>query len=202
MKTFLSDEDYAAYLDLVAEGCRAAGTDVWAYCLMANHVHLVLVPSHADGLRAGLGEAHRRYTRRINQREGWRGYLWQGRFHSFVLDEPHLLAAARYVELNPVRAGLVAAPQDWPWSSARAHLAGRDDRLVTVRPLLERAADWRDLLAGGLPEPELARLRRHSRTGRPCGADDWIEQLERQTGRALKLRKPGPKPNAAVSTDY
>ena len=199
MKTFLSDEDYAAYLDLVADGCRAAGTEVWAYCLMPDHVHLVLVPSHADGLRAGLGEAHRRYTRRINLRDGWRGYLWQGRFHSFVVDEPHLLAAARYVELNPVRAGLVAAPADWPWSSARAHLAGRDDRLVTVGPMLERAADWPGLLAGGLAEAELERLRRHGRTGRPCGAGDWIEQLERQTGRTLKPRKPGPKPRTQTA---
>ncbi len=78
-QVFFGDDDYAAYRGLLAEGCRAAGVAVWAYCLMPNHVHLILVPSSADGLRAALGEAHRRYTRMVNVREGWRGYLWQGR---------------------------------------------------------------------------------------------------------------------------
>ncbi len=93
-----------AYRALLAEHCRAAGVACWAYCLMPNHVHLILVPSDEDGLGRALGEAHRRYTRRINFREGWRGHLWQERFHSFVMDEPHLLACARYVERNPVTA--------------------------------------------------------------------------------------------------
>ena len=198
MPTFFDDADYRTYLDLVAEGCQSAGTAVWAYCLMPNHVHLVLVPSTPDGLRAALAEAHRRYTWQVNRRQDWRGYLWQGRFRSFVLDEPHLAVCARYVELNPVRAGLAARPQDWPWSSARAHLSGRDDRLVAVRPMLDRVADWRGLLADDLSEPELDRLRRHGRTGRPCGGADWIKQLEARTGRPLKKRKPGRKPQGDV----
>ncbi len=78
MASFFSDDDHAAYLALVAEGCRKAGTAVWAYCLMPNHVHLILVPSAQDGLRAALGEAHRRYTRRVNFRQGWRGTLGRG----------------------------------------------------------------------------------------------------------------------------
>jgi len=110
---------------------------------MPNHVHLILVPRDADGLRAALGEAHRRYTRHINLREGWRGYLWQGRFASFPMDEPYLLACARYVELNPVRAKLARRTRDWRWSSARAHVNGRDDGLVTVRPLLDLARTGR-----------------------------------------------------------
>src|ERR1700742_4087496 len=88
---FLRDEDYAAYRALLAEGCRAAGVSVWAYCLMPNHVHLILQPPEAGALHAALGEAHRRYTRLVNFREGWRGYLWQGRFASFPMDERHLL---------------------------------------------------------------------------------------------------------------
>ena len=106
-QTFFGDEDYRAYKDLLAEHCREAEVAIWAYCWMPNHVHLILVPQSAEGLRQGLGEAHRRYTRRVNLREGWRGYLWQGRIASFPLDETHLLAAGRYVELNPLRAGLV-----------------------------------------------------------------------------------------------
>jgi putative transposase len=152
-----------------------------------------MVPSHADGLRAGLGEAHRRYTRRINFREAWRGHLWQERFHSFPMDEDHLLACARYVELNPVRAGLTRRPDEWPWSSARAHLAGADDGLAKAAPLLDRVGDWRAFLDGGLPDEALDALRGHARTGRPLGSAGFVEALERITGRALKKRKPGPR---------
>jgi putative transposase len=93
-RVFFGDDDYEAYRTLLAEGCRAAGVALWAYCLMPNHVHLIPVPPDAGGLRAALGEAHRRYTRRVNFREGWRGYLWQGRFASFPMDEAYLLACA------------------------------------------------------------------------------------------------------------
>jgi len=141
-QTFVADDDYEEYRTLLADSCRSCGTQVLAYCLMPNHVHLILVPADEFGLRDALGEAHRRYTRMINFREGWRGHLWQERFHSFVMDEQHLLAAARYVERNPVRARLRARPQDWPWSSAAAHLAASDDALVSVRPLLELVPNW------------------------------------------------------------
>ena len=193
-QTFFCDEDYAAYRTFLAEGCRFAGVEVWGYCLMPNHVHLILIPSDPDGLRAALGEAHRRYSRRVNLREGWRGYLWQGRFASAAMDEDHLLACARYVELNPVRAGLVARAQDWPWSSARAHLAGQDDSVVSVRPLLDRVPDWPVLLASGLSEDERAALRRGERTGRPLGSATFLQALEERLGRPLARRKPGPKP--------
>ena len=111
-QTFFNDGDYAAYIELMAEWCREEGVEIWGYCLMPNHVHLIAVPKTEDGLRRAIGEAHRRYTRRINFREKWRGYLWQGRFASFIMDEPYLLAAARYVELNPLRAELVANALD------------------------------------------------------------------------------------------
>src|SRR5216684_9028316 len=140
-KTFFCDEDYRAYLELMAHWCAAWQVEIWSYCLMPNHVHLIAVPASENGLRQGIGEAHRRYTRRINFRERWRGHLWQGRFASFVMDEPYLLAAARYVELNPVRARLAERAGDWRWSSARAHLDGRDDALVRVAPLLALAPD-------------------------------------------------------------
>jgi putative transposase len=163
---------------------------------MPNHVHLILVPEDEDGLRRALGEAHRRYTRRINVREGWRGHLWQERFHSFAMDEAYLLAAARYVELNPVRAKLKRRARDWRWSSARAHLAGRNDALVEVAPLLELVPDWPAFLAGGLAEDTLQALRRHARTGRPLGAPAFLERLERGLGRALRPGKRGRKPRA------
>ena len=195
---FFGEGDYRAYRNLLAEGCAGAGVAVWGYCLMLNHVHLILVPSGADGLRAALAEAHRRYTRRVNFREGWRGYLLQGRFASVAMDEAHLMAAARYVELNPVRAGLVAKAEDWPWSSARGHLEGRDDGLVSTAPLIEREGDWRAFLDQGLREDELAALRAGQRTGRPLGSEAFVAALERNLGRTLARRKPGPKPVAGV----
>src|SRR5439155_21441907 len=108
--------------------------------------HLVAVRPTEDSSRRAIGEAHRRYTLMVNEREGWQGYLWQGRFASYAMDERYTLAAARYVELNPVRAGLVARAEDYPWSSARAHLLARDDRLVRVAPLLARAGPWSSFL--------------------------------------------------------
>ena len=108
LPVFFNGDDRRVYLALLAEACAANGTICLAWCLMDNHVHLILVPKTADGLRATLGEAHRRYARRINFREGWRGYLFQGRFASYPMDNAHLMAAVRYVENNPVAAGLVA----------------------------------------------------------------------------------------------
>ena len=193
-QTFFNQEDYAAYLELMSEWCRDQGVEIWSYCLMPNHAHLIAVPSTEDGLRWAVGEAHRRYTRRINFREKWRGYLWQGRFASFVMDEPYLLAAARYIELNPVRAGLVAKAEDWPWSSARAHLAGRDDQLATVAPLLAMIGDWCGFLNSAMPEEELRDIRQHSRTGRPLGDEAFLDRLDGMVGRLLKPQKRGRKP--------
>ena len=193
-QTFFGDGDYAAYLELMADWCREEGVEVWSYCLMPNHVHLIAVPRTEESLRRAIGEAHRRYTRRINFREQWRGFLWQGRFGSVVMDEPHLLAAARYVELNPVRAGLVARARDWPWSSASAHLSGRDDPLVKAAPLLAMVPDWAAFLKSSLPEEQLRQLREHTRTGRPLGSPAFLERLEAMVGRVLRPLKRGPKP--------
>src|SRR5882724_5451016 len=106
------------------------------------------------------------------------------------MDEPYLLACARYVELNPVRARLAADAAAWRWSSAAAHLAGRDDDLVTVRPLLELVPDWRGFLAGGLGEAEHAAIRAGERTGRPLGSAPFVTRLERRLHRPLARQKP------------
>ena len=190
-QTFFNDGDYAAYVELLADWCHEEGVEIWSYCLMPNHIHLIAVPKTETSLRRGIGEAHRRYTRRINFREQWRGYLWQGRFASFVMDEPYLLAAARYVELNPARARLVPRAEDWPWSSARPHLSGRDDRLVMVAPLLAMVPDWTAFVNSALPEEELRELRSHNRTGRPLGSTSFLDRLEGMVGRILRPQKGG-----------
>ncbi len=112
-QTFFEADDFRLYLELMAEWCAARGVEIWAYCLMPNHVHLIAVPETEDALRRAIGEAHRRYTQAVNRRQGWTGHLWQGRFASFAMDEPNLLTAARHVELNPVRARLTVGAGDY-----------------------------------------------------------------------------------------
>jgi len=194
-QTFFSDDDYQAYLDLITEWCKAYAVDIWGYCLMPNHVHLVAVPENEESLALAIGKAHLRYSRRINFREGWRGHLWQGRFSSYVKDERYLLACARYIERNPVRAKLVTSPPEWRWSSARAHLDGASDGIVNVTPLLEIAGTrWADLLALEVSSDEATALRKHERSGRPLGDPAFVDKVESQLGRCLRRNKPGPKP--------
>jgi putative transposase len=191
---FFEDGDQEVYRDLLAEQARRRGVEVWAYCLMPNHVHLILTPADEFGLGLAVGEAHRRYTNFVNARGRWSGHLFQSRFASVVMDEAHLVAAARYVPMNPVRARLAPRPADWPWSSARAHLAGRDDGLARVAPLLDRIADFAAFLAEREDVAAMGALRAAESTGRPLGNDDFIRDLERILGRRLARGRPGPTP--------
>jgi putative transposase len=193
-RTFFGDDDYALYRDLLATHCRAADVEVWAWCLMPNHVHLILTPSDPDGLRRALSRVHRVYAGVIQSRRKRTGHFWQGRFGAVAMDEEYLAAALRYVSLNPVRGRLVARAQDWKWSSTRAHLRGRDDG-VTARESVKRIIpDFAGLL-GSVPEQDLFdRLRAAESIGRPLGGDRFVARIERMTGRVLKPGKRGPKP--------
>lgn len=204
LPVFFSDDDRMLYLDLLQAGCAKAGVRCLAWCLMDNHVHMVLIPADADGLRAALGEAHRRYTRHINFREGWRGYLFQGRFGSYAMDAAHLLAAIRYVETNPVAAGMVANAEDWRWSSARSNLAGKpvpDDPLTDVAAMAAHVPDWQAYLhyggnasgVDGQGKRVLELIEARLRTGRLLGSEQWIAQQEAALARKLSPAKRGPK---------
>jgi putative transposase len=173
-KTFFSEDDYRLYLSLLSEWCLAHAVGVWAYCLMPNHVHIILNPATASGLSNALRETHRRYARAINFRQNGRGFLWQGRYASFPMDGAHVIAAAQYVELNPVRARLVSTPEAWPWSSTKTHLTGASDGVCDPRPLLDLVPDWHHLLAAGLESDAADALRRAERTGRPLGSEDFL----------------------------
>jgi putative transposase len=185
--------DYQLYRRLIAAAARRAGAEIWAYCLIPNHVHLIVTPTDPDGLRATFAEAQRRYTGAINALSQWTEHLFQvqGRFGAVVMDEPHLLAATRYIALNPVAAGLVSRAENWPWSSARAHLAGEDDELATVAPLRALIPDFAALLTAPADPATTARIERAPTIGRPLGAPEWIATLERQLGRRLAPGKPG-----------
>lgn len=188
---FLSASDREAYLGLLTQFGAREGLQFWAWCLMTNHVHLVVVPPEdPTALARAIGEAHRRYTRLVNFREGVRGHLFQERFHSFPIQtDSHLLTVIRYVECNPVRAKLVRQAVDYPWSSARHHAAKTPDRLVTNSPLPDMAPDWERVLVED--DPQLETVRRHVRTGRAWGSDAWVMALEQQLGRPLRPRHGG-----------
>ncbi len=194
-KTFFSNKDYATYIDLMAEWCNRCGVEIWAYCLMPNHVHLIAVPDKEYSLAKAIGEAHRRYTRHINFRKGWRGHLWQGRFASYPMDENYLMVAVRYVELNPVKARLVSKPELWKYSSAASHVYGKEDALLSRTLLLnEMIDDWKEFLSSTTSEQDIKMLQQHERTGRPLGSDGFLTRLEKSIGRLLKPKRPGRKP--------
>jgi putative transposase len=190
-QTFFDDGDYADYRALLREHCATAGVAVWAWCLMPNHVHLILVPGDEDGLRRALSRVHRIYAGRIHQRLRRTGHFWQGRFGCTAMDEAHLCAAFRYVALNPVRAGLVTRAQDWPWSSTRAQLGLAEDGLTVVSATHERIPDFAQLLAEAEDEDATLRLRRAESIGRPIGSADFLRELEQRYDRPLKPARRG-----------
>lgn len=193
LQTFFRDEDYLTYIDFMASKCNELNVVILAYCLMPNHTHMIAVPPSKEALISAISESHRRYTRHINLREGWSGHLWQGRFSSFPMDDVHLYTGVRYVELNPVRAGLVKHPWEYRWSSAAAHIEGRDDKLVKVDLLLKEFGDWKEYLTKTITTNEIDSLKAHERTGRPLGSEYFLTSLEEKLGRRLKRQKPGPK---------
>ena len=192
-RTFFEDGDYELYLDLLADAAMRSNVAIWSYCLMPNHVHIVAVPSDEDGLRRTFRHVHRHYTGYINARLRVTGHLWQGRFSSVAMDEAHLVSALRYVALNPVRARLVARPQDWRWSSTRALYAGTNDAVVAVAPIIARVGDFAAFLGQDFDEHmAYAALRKAEAVGRPVGAREWLADMEQRTGKTLAPRKRGP----------
>ena len=153
----------------------------------------IAVACNEKSLHEAIGEAHRRYSRAINFKKGWRGHLWQGRFASYPMDDNYLLQAARYIELNPVRAGLVDDPCAYPWSSALCHVECKDDSLVEHKPLIKYIDSWKDFLKQAISKETQETIRKHEGTGRPLGSKDFITKLEHITGRELQTKKPGPK---------
>ena len=194
---FSSDRDRQLYLELIAHYAAKHDLAIVAYCLMSNHVHFVVVPATEASLANALKPSHLRYTQHVNKTQGLIGRLWQGRFFSCPLDTPHLWTAVRYVERNPVQAGLVEKAEDWSWSSARGHCGlASDDLLSDPCGLTEQLGpeQWRQWLRQPWERQEranVAAIQEATRMGRPAGADDFITQLEKLTDRPLRIRPPG-----------
>jgi len=192
-RVFFKDEDKKEYLRYLQKYATSSGIDFWGYCLMDNHVHFIAVPGKKDSLAKGFCETHKHYTRMINFRQGWRGHLWEGRFKSCVLSESHLYAALRYIEQNPVRAGMVKRAEDYPWSSARAHIRKSKDSLLTDNFMIKEIPDWADYLSSDRDEEHSNSLMKQTEIGRPLGDDNFLKEIESLAGKLLRKKKPGPK---------
>lgn len=192
---FFREQDYSTYLSILKEFTGQHRVEVWAYCLMPNHVHLIAVPPDKKGLRRAMSETHRRYTFWINRREGWTGHLWQGRYASCPMDDAHLVMACRYIEQNPVRAGLCTSPEQWIWSSARHHLGLSEDPVVSHSDLLVAIGDdWGEFLGLRASDEERQLLRKHETNGRPLGDESFINRCESVLRISLRPKKRGPHP--------
>ena len=199
-QVFDSDTDYMVYLDLLSQHSRLNHLPIGAYCLMPNHVHLIVTPSDPDALRLTLRDTHGRYAAYVNARRSATGHVWQGRYYSCPMDLGHHYAALRYVETNPVRGGLVDAAEDYRWSSAAEHCGGPRGRLeLMARDDGWTAAEWRAYLAE--VDPVIDReIRGATHTGRPLGSGDFVRGLEIALGRRLAPQPGGrPSKNAAVA---
>jgi putative transposase len=193
---FFSADDRTLYLDLLTRHAARHHARILGYCLMTNHVHLVIVPGQADSLARTLGRTHSEYALALNHSTRRSGHLWQNRFYSCPLDAGHREEALRYVDLNPVRAGLAATACEWPWSSARAHcVEGAIDTVLDCDWIGRMGgwdhAGWRECLASASPEDDWSAVRHATRTGEPLGSREFVAHLERQAGRRLRVRERG-----------
>jgi len=197
---FKDDADRRQYLFFIAEYSRKYHLTILTYCLMDNHVHLIAVPKNEDSLADTLRITHTRYSQYFNKKMRATGHLWQGRYYSCVLDDQHLLASARYIERNPVRAKLVKTPTDYVWSSAKSHAAISNNDIIDASPLFKyieaEQGQWKAFVDKCDEPNELSNIRKHTMTGRPLGNAAFIQKLEKAFGERLHALPVG-RPKAA-----
>jgi len=190
---FLDDEDKAKYLSLLKEYCERLDVDVWAYCLMTNHVHILAVPASDASLSHCIGRTNLLYTQHVNRKYERSGRLWQNRFFSTIVDtESYLWAVARYIEQNPVKSALVTRPEDYLWSSCRANIRGQEDGLVSGKRWLDEKD--REAYRTFLMQTDTLmdqKIRVNTSTGRPLGSEDFLSELENKLCRKILPGKAG-----------
>jgi len=190
-RVFKTNKDYKQYLSWLKEYSDKNLLDIWAYCLMPNHVHFICVPRRTDSLARTFNTLHMRYSQYINKKQGACGHLWQGRFYSCILDEKHLFAAVRYVENNPVRAGMVGTAEEYPWSSAKGHIKQVADNILCKKSFLhDDIKDWLSYVKSGEDIHIIEDIRKKTRIGQPCGEDGFMVKLEKKL--EMKIRKGNP----------
>ena len=192
-EVFVTDDDYRFYLRHLNEYQEKYGLSVLLYCLMPNHVHFLAIPREKDSLAKTFNAAHMRYAHYYNNKNGLVGHLWQGRFYSCVLDEEHIIAAARYIENNPVRAKLVEKAWDWKWSSAREHVFGKEKGILELSDISRYidVKDWKYFLSQKEEKRIIDSIKSNTLTGRPSGNEAFVSRLENITGKRLKALPHG-----------
>lgn len=195
-QVFFSSGDHRLYLDLLGLHAARSGVEVLGYCLMPNHVHLLAIPRQEDSLAKMLGRTHCEYAQALNRAREHCGHLWQSRYFSCALDYAHLNNVLRYVDLNPVRAGLTQTACEWRWSSARVHCgeSGEDPTLNcdwTTRLGDWDFAEWREILGSVQPEEDRAAVKLATLRGEPLGSIDFVADLEQRVGRRLRVLARG-----------
>jgi putative transposase len=197
---FEEDIDFRRYLAWLRECSNRYSIEIWAYCLMRNHVYFVCVPKAEGALAHAFNTLHMRYAHYFHCKKGLTGHLWKGRFLSCILDDRSVFEEVRFIENNPVRAGLVSQAEDYPWSSARHHVLGESNPVIMDGCFLKgEVQDWRAYLAGRGDEPILTRTRQSLKTGRPAGDKGFVHALEEIMGRRLiALPRGRPRKNAPV----
>jgi len=191
---FENDSDRLVYLDLLQTHSRLQELSLLGYCLMSNHVHLIVVPDRAESLPLTLRQTHGRYAAYFNARHASSGHVWQGRYYSCPLDLPHLWAALRYTELNPVRAGLAKAPADYCWSSAAAHCGlAAAPFWLNMQPFRDswKTVAWCEYLGQAGTREETDAIRGSTHTGRPLGSADFVARMEQALCRSLAAKHGG-----------
>ncbi len=188
---FFVDEDRRVYLSYLRDSAERYGLGVSAYCLMANHIHLIVTPAREESLAKALGRTHLMYAQYVHRLHGRLGHFWQNRFYSCPMDEAHAHNAAAYIELNPVRAGIVARAWEYPWSSAAAHCGKTGDAtgLLALDAWFEQmpAKEWlATLKAIDQRDASVERLLRHTRTGCPLGSDAFLAKVETVLGKRIR----------------
>jgi putative transposase len=192
-RVFRRDADKAMYLALLRRFAEKHGMAIWAYCLMRNHVHMIAVGLEKTSISRAIGMTQSQYSRRVNLERDVTGHLWANRYFSSALDDLYLWAAVRYVELNPVRAGIVSDATRFPWSSARAHAGLSTDALLAPdHPFPGPIGDWKAWLSAGLEEETASRLRVNTYNGEPTGSEEFISEIEKRLGRPVRPRKREP----------
>lgn len=189
---FFDEEDKAFYLKTLGGYSKKWGLDIWAYCLMSNHIHILAVPEKEESLAKGIGRTNLVYTQYINRKYKRSGRLWQNRFYSTIIEkEPYLWAVARYIERNPVRAKLVKKVEEYRWSSAKAHIMGLRDNILSKNWLDEKELKaYKDFMLEDNKEVDML-IRKATSTGRPFGTEQFIKTLEKLIDRSLLPKKAG-----------
>jgi putative transposase len=198
---FETDADYRRYLDWLREYAVRYSVDIWAYCLMPNHVHFICVPKADGALARTFNTTHMRYAQYFNGKREVAGHLWRARFMSCVLDEPSVHEEVRFIENNPVRAGIVTLAEAYPWSSARSHVTGEADPILNDGSATRSSVtDWGAYLQNRGEEAVIRRVREHLKTGRPAGDAAFVRELEGILGRRLEALPRGrPRKTATVA---